>query len=60
MLHVGEEGLHVEGRVLDVMLESFAAPADILEAITAVPAAAQGFDPLIPLVRSFTGSGTAP
>ena len=25
--HVGEEGLHVEGRVLDVMLESFAAPA---------------------------------
>ena len=28
--HVGEEGLHVEGCVLDVMLESFAALAHIL------------------------------
>ena len=31
MLHVGEEGLHVEGRVLDVMLENFAAPARKLD-----------------------------
>ena len=31
VLHVGEEGLHVEGRVLDVMLENFAAPARKLD-----------------------------
>ena len=31
MLHVAEKGLHVEGRVLDVMLESFAALAHILD-----------------------------
>ena len=31
VLHVGGERLHVEGRVLDVMLESFAALARILD-----------------------------
>ena len=30
VLHVGEEGVHVEGRMLDVMLERFAALARIL------------------------------